>query len=150
MKSLLKVLSPALLLAGVLCFVVALSGTAQTAEAGISTCRADPIVYLSDGTSITVTVDIATDVSNVRSIVYAVHAPRGMKMLRVAYTPFPGFTGKESLTFADDNPLRVFSTDTMVQTRFNNIRVVATTYLERQSKAVTGVNAQHLKVSLSR
>src|SRR5439155_2847810 len=149
MKSLLTVLGPALF-AGVLCFVVALSGAAQTAEAGISTCRADPIVYLSDGTSITITVDIATDVTNVRSIVYAVHAPRGVKMLRVAYTPFAGFTGEESLTFLDDNPLNVFSTDTIVQTRYNNIAVVATTFLDKQSRAAKGLNAQHLKVSLSR
>jgi len=150
MKSLLKVIGPAVLLASVLLLVAALAGAAQTAEAGISTCRADPIVYLSDGTSLTITVDIATDVSNVRAVVYTVHAPRGVKMLRVAYTPFPGFTGKESLLFYDDNTLKTFSTDTIVQTRLNNTRVVATTYLDRQSRAVTGLNAQHLKVSLSR
>jgi hypothetical protein len=60
--------------------------SAMPASAAVSGCRADPIVWLSNGTSLRMTVSIAADVSQVQMITYTVHAPRGLTVKSIVYT----------------------------------------------------------------
>ena len=132
-----------------LLFLVGSTPTSPVADAAFSSCRADPIVYLSDGTTLIVTVDVDTDVSNITIIGYSIHAPHGVKMLSVEHTPLPGFTGKEQFAFNDDAKPNQFLTDTVVQLHsMNGVRVVATTTRKGVTKSVTGLNARHLKATL--
>jgi hypothetical protein len=56
------------------------------ASAGLRVCRADPIVWLSNGTKVTMTASIAADASQVKLITYTVHAPRGLSVRSIVYT----------------------------------------------------------------
>jgi hypothetical protein len=119
------------------------------AEAAMAGCRADPILYLSNGTVMTITVDIGADVSAVKSIMYTVRVPQGVKLVRAVYTPFPGFTGKEKLQVQDDAQAGQYVSDTVVQTDNKNIVVVATTHLVSKVQAVSGYSNQHLVATLN-
>src|SRR4029079_4822539 len=57
-----------------------------SAGAAIRGCRGDPIVTLSDGTTVQMTVDVAADVGNVTRIVYTLHTPAGSSVKNIAYT----------------------------------------------------------------
>jgi hypothetical protein len=59
---------------------------AESAAAIVVSCRADPIVWLSNGTKVTMTASIAADASQVNLITYTVHAPRGLAAAKVVYT----------------------------------------------------------------
>ena len=65
-----------LLVAFLLAAVCALA-LAPTANAAVVGCRADPVVKLSDGTVLDVSVAIDADVSDVSEIHYTVHGPLG-------------------------------------------------------------------------
>lgn len=67
-----------------LCFGIIVD--APSASAAISGCRGDPIVWLSDGTKLTMIANIAADPSQVTMITYTVHAPRGLSVTQVVYT----------------------------------------------------------------
>jgi len=121
-----------------------------TADASFDACRDDPILMLSDGSTLTVVVDIGTSVTNVKSVGYAIHTPHGVKLVSVVHTTFSGFTGKEQFSFNDDAKPGEYLTDTVVQTRFNQVSVTATSTLNSRSTSVPGVNAQHLKSTLTR
>ena len=138
-----------LLLPGVLLILLSQLLAPTGAEAAVSGCRADPILYLSNGTVMTITVDIDADVSAVKSIIYTVSVPKGVKLVKAVYTPFPGFTGKEKLQVQDDAQAGQYVSDTVVQTVNNNTRVVATTYLFSKVQAVSGYSNQHLVATLN-
>jgi hypothetical protein len=50
-------------------------------------CRSDPIVFLSDGTRLQFNAAIGTARENVRSIRYELHAPAGVSIDRIVFTP---------------------------------------------------------------
>jgi DeoR/GlpR family transcriptional regulator of sugar metabolism len=58
----------------------------QEAAAAIRACRGDPVVWLSNGTTLTMVASIAADASQVELITYTVHAPRGLTVSKVVYT----------------------------------------------------------------
>ncbi len=132
------------------CAAFVAMGLLAPVEAGFSSCSGDPILVLSDGSVLSVSVRIGTDASQVTTIDYAVHGPRGTKLVAVLNTPMVGFEGKEHFAFTDDAQPNQFLTDTMVQTRSNNVKVTATTTLGIRSKSVAGTNGQHLKITLYR
>ena len=66
--------------------VLTLGVAPNPAAAGRSGCRADPVITLTNGTQIQIVTGIATDISDVQSIVYTVHAPAGSRVLSVVYT----------------------------------------------------------------
>lgn len=119
---------------------------APTANAAADSCRDDPILILSDGSTVHVTVDIATVARNVKTISYSVHAPAGVKLVRVVYPTFPHFLGREQFAFNDDAQPGEYRTDTVVYTRAKEVSVRATSLLSTSSKpiSVIGANSQHL------
>lgn len=70
------------LLLGVL---LSLQGVEQAA-AIVSGCRGDPKVWLSNGTKVTMTASIAADASQVKTVTYTLHAPRGVTVDKIVYT----------------------------------------------------------------
>jgi len=134
---------------------------APISEAAVGGCRSDPIVILSDGTTLDVTADIGTDVSNVREIHYVVHGPRGVKLVLAISTPTLGFKGLETFTYYDDAAPNQYVTETLVQTAYNQVSVTSyTTFakvvlnlsgqLTLQYTPVEGFNNQILRVAIKR
>jgi hypothetical protein len=66
--------------------ITCLGLSALPASAAVSGCRADPIVWLSNGTKLTMTASIAADPSQVQMITYTLHAPRGLTVKQIVYT----------------------------------------------------------------
>jgi hypothetical protein len=141
--------------------LVASTILSPTAEAVLAGCRADPVVVLSDGTILDVSVAIYTDVSNVREIQYTVHGPSTARLVRVISTPTIGFAGKEKFTYYPDARPGEYITETLVQTSFDGVGVTAyTTFsnisvgykspLSLQYEPITGFNGQILRTVLRR
>ncbi len=132
------------------------------AQAAFSSCRADPVFVLSDGTIIDVQVDIGTDVKNVDEIHYVVHGPRGVKLIAAISTPTLGFEGLETVTYVADQAANQFVTDTVVETSVPSVRATSyTTFagnsllqlrlqLSAQYRAIEGWAGQHLIANLSK
>ncbi|MBI5030804.1 MAG: hypothetical protein HZB51_09775 [Chloroflexi bacterium] len=118
-----------------------------TASARFSSCRSDPIVYLSDGSVIVVTLDIATDVTDVEEIKYSIHVPKNVTLTNVIHTPFPGFTGKEKFEFKDDTKPGEYRTESEARTYTKKIEVTVTSSLDNDTKVLTGLSGQTLKVT---
>src|SRR5262245_35863040 len=68
---------------------------ASPAQAALDGCRADPVIYLSDGTALDVTADISTSAANITGIAYTLHVPKGLRAILYVATPTLGFKGKE-------------------------------------------------------
>ncbi len=144
-------------------FLLMAMSASQTpiAEAAIGGCRADPVFILSDGTTLDVTVEINTQISEVKTIRYEVHGPQGVSLIKSISTPTLGFKGKEVIVYYADARPNQYWTDTWVETTSNNIGVTAyTTFvgfsywgyvaLSAQYHPVSGFNAQHLIANLTK
>ena len=145
---------------------IMLTGLALTAsltpvaQASLDGCRADPVIYLSDGTALDVTADIGTDVSNITTIAYLVHVPPGLHMLLYLATPTLGFKGKEIFILFNDAPARQYKTDTYVLTNNEDVEVTAQTTLvglyltnlslKAQSLAADGYSGDQLWTTIYR
>jgi CSS domain containing protein len=141
--------------------LAASASLSPTAEAGLAGCRADPIVVLSDGTVLDVSVAIYTDVSNVTDIQYVVRGPSTARLVSVIGTPTLGFSGKEMFTYYPDAQPGQYITETVVQTTFDGVGVTAYTTFSKatlgygppltlQYQPVYGFNAQVLRTVLRR
>jgi hypothetical protein len=149
-------------LAGILLATLLVIGPlAPTTEAAVSGCRADPLVLLSDGTILDVSVDIGTNVANVTEIRYVIHGPIGVKLVAALSTPTLGFAGRETFTYYGDARPGEYVTETQVRTSYDNVAVTAyTTFakatlgyndlLSLQYKPISGFNNQILYVLLRR
>jgi hypothetical protein len=127
------------------------------AEASMSSCRSDPLVYLSNGTVWDLYATIGTATSNVTKVAYVMHVPAGITMTRYSITPLAGLTGKETFVLYSDAPARTYKTDIFVQTTTNKVTVAATTTLTNATPAwnvssgtVNGYNGQHLVTTLTK
>ena len=127
------------------------SGGVNTAQARLMACRADPIVYLSDGSRLVITLDVAASESDVQKVTYAIHAPIGTSVLKVIYTA-GGFGKKEAFSFYDDQQPGHYSTDSLVMAGGSKgAAVTAQSKLDNvDSGTATGLVQQHLVVSLLR
>lgn len=114
------------LFAGLLLALLFAAVSAPAAQAAFSSCRADPVFILSDGTILDVQVGIGTSVTNVDEIHYVVRGPRGTKLIAAIATPTLGFTGLETITYIADQAPNQFVTETLVRTAVPNVR--ATSY----------------------
>ena len=146
--------------------IVLLTGLAMAApltpvaQAALDGCRADPVIYLSDGTVLDVTADIDTSATNITGIAYTLHVPRGVKALLYVATPPLGFRGKEAFALVNDAPAGQYQTDTLVQTGASSVSVTAHTSLagvylfqlgvSLQSKAAIGRSGDHLWTTVYR
>ncbi|MBI5029132.1 MAG: hypothetical protein HZB51_01295 [Chloroflexi bacterium] len=120
----------------------------SSADAALMSCRADPIVFLSDGSKVTITAEIATSASNVQKVQYALHAPSGTQVVRVIYTA-GGLGKRETFTLYDDSLPGTYVSDTVVTTRNGKVPVKVTTSLGGLNLGVaTGYSRDHLIVSL--
>jgi hypothetical protein len=130
------------------------------AQAALDGCRADPVIYLSDGTALDVTADISGSVADITTIAYTVHMPAGVHAILYLATPTLGFRGKEIFTVYNDAPAGTYQTDTYVATKSATVPVTVRTSLvgvyllnlklSLQSKPVTGTSGNHLWTYLSR
>jgi hypothetical protein len=150
-----------LLALSVAALVILVSTTrAPVAYAALGGCRTDPVVILSDGTILDVSVEIDVSVSNVETIQYVVHGPRGVRLVAAISTPTIGFNGKELFTYVEDAGPNQYITDTFVTTKPDGIRVTSyTTFaglgsssklglLALQYHPISGFNEQHLIATL--
>lgn len=134
---------------------VALMGTVVTpgtTNASRSGCRGDPVMLLTDGTAIDISTDIGTEVWNVDSIVYTVHAPVGSRVLTTVYTN--GILGiHETMVFRADAPSNRYTVDVVVYTQGRGITASATTtvikLLRTDMKTASGTDRQHLTMQLN-
>ena len=150
-----------LLAVGILILGYAIGPFQPVAHAIVSGCRSDPLVILSDGTVLDVSVAIDTAVSDVTEIHYTIHGPVGTAVVAVVTTPTIGFAGKETFTYYADTAPKEYVTEALVHTVPNQIAVTSyTTFaqttigyssqLTLQYKTITGVNGQVLRASLKR
>lgn len=140
--------------AAIILALAAGSLTARPALAGITSCRSDPVVTLSNGTQIDLQAGINDSAADVQSIVYTVHAPAGTSLVSVVNTgSVLGLV--ERVTFYADAPARTYDTYTTVTTGASNVAVTATTTIAAAtvvqtlgvtlaSQSVSGWNGQAL------
>jgi hypothetical protein len=107
---------------------------------------------LSNGDMVTVTLDISTDVANVRNIHYILHVPPGVTLNSVVYTArSERRTVNETYVVYQDSPARTYTTDTTVTTQTGRVAVTVYTRLNTLSdRAVSGYSGQHLVTTVSR
>src|SRR5437867_7690346 len=98
-------------------------------QAALDGCRADPVIYLSDGSALDVTADIGTSAGNISSIAYTLHVPAGLRAVLYVATPTLGFKGKETFTLVNDAPAGQYRTDTFIKTSNRGVNVTARTSL---------------------
>ena len=126
----------------------ALLATPNGAYAGFGSCRADPIVTLSDGTRITLIAEIGTDVSNVQEVRYVVHGPRGTRVTNIEFPePFPA---PEIVEFEDNAPRGTIWSATRVRARGGRADVTVYMDVDGASTSATGRTNQAIRTVISR
>ena len=145
----LTILGRTLLLAAALFVSAGLSGNVRTADAGFDTCRGDPVVTLSDGTVMDVSVAIGTAASNVRYVWYTIHTPQGVAVTSVTYTPLLDFQGKEGLMQVQDMRPGIYGTDATVWTTTKGVSVSQTTTGLVRYDTISGYSGDILRVRWS-
>jgi hypothetical protein len=117
--------------------VLALAGTGTAL--GITACRSDPVVTLSDGTTLTVWESISDTASDVKSISYAVHVPVGVSIKSVVYTGDVAAQLQSVTLYADENS-GDYDTYTTVVTGTPGIQTKA--YAQANNSTAKVVSAQ--------
>lgn len=107
---------------------VLLAAPVSTASAALRTCRTDPIVMLSDGHKVSLSVTMATDAANVNEIRYNLRVPQGVTVTDVVYTG-GSFAKKEVLFVWFDQQPGVFKSETVVHGASGRFAVTAQTML---------------------
>jgi len=123
------------------------------ASARLARCRIDPHFKLSNGDMVTVTLDIGTDIANVRNINYILHVPPGVTITKVTYTAKSDKKAiNETYLVYQDSPAKTYITDTVVTTQNpDGVEVIVFARVNgAPEKSVSGYNGQHLFISLSR
>lgn len=128
---------------------LALNAATAPADARYASCSSDPIVYFSDGSTLTIDVDIGTDVANVKQVSYSIHAPKNVTLLYVVHTPFPGFLGKEKFHFHNDAKPGQYRTEIKVNTTVKDVSIVATSTVGARTWTVSGLSGKTLTTSWS-
>ena len=142
-----KQIAPKPVVWSILLAAVALLMLTTSAQAAAGGCRSDPVLLLSDLTVVDLSASIDTDISNVNSVTYTFHAPRGVKLLAAVNTSI--FGNKEVIRYYDDNPSNTYTSDTVVDTTINKVGVTATTLIGLRSKSVSGLSRHDLSVTIS-
>ena len=121
------------------------------AHAQLSGCSTDPVLVLSNGTTIDVLASIDTSSDSVQKVTFTVHAPAGTSL--VTYTP--GVLGpKEVVQFKADQRSGQYTTTTVADTVTGGVAVTASTKAIAADGAtavasVSGVSNQPLSVPLT-
>jgi hypothetical protein len=117
-------------------------------SAALRSCRTDPILTFSDGTRLVVTATIDTDESSVISVIYTVHAPAGLALVKTVYTA-GGLGGDENVIFINDQLPGVYKIDTVVTTRTAGVHVSTNSSLKTVDGSADGVSGDQLVVTLN-
>jgi hypothetical protein len=130
------------------------------AQAALDGCRADPVIYLSDGTALDISANISTSVTNITTIAYYVHVSPGVHAILYLATPTLGFSGKEVFVMFNDAPAGQYRTDTLIGTKGSTVAVTAHTTLvgvyltnlslSLQSKSVSGYSNRDVRTYIYR
>jgi hypothetical protein len=100
----------------------------RDASAGLSGCRSDPAVVLSNGATLDLSADVADIASDVSRVDYVVHAPAGTHAVAVVNTD--GLIGmKEKFTFYADSAWSSYRIVTTVYTGTSAVSVRANSLL---------------------
>jgi hypothetical protein len=131
------------LLTGLFALAVAVSPT----YAGRSVCRADPIVYLTNGTVITMMTDFDIYADQIKKIEYTVHAPRGSVVDHIVYDV--GNLGvKEKVVFYADQQPGQYEIDQYART-YDPANVTAINTIGHITQSMAGHQDQHLTVRIN-
>jgi hypothetical protein len=122
------------------------------AQAEIGVCYTDPVVVLSNGTTVDLNDTINDSYLDVQHIVYTLHAPVGTSIESVTYTSGP-IGPKESLQYYADQPAGQYTATSDVFTGASNIAVTANGTAASPTAAVSdsvnGWNGQKIRVDLT-
>jgi len=109
-----------------------------SALAYVGGCRTDPVVVLSNGAALDLSAGISDNLSDVRSVVYVVHAPVGIHETAVINTS--GLMGlKETVQFSADDAVNTFDVSTTVSTGQSNVAVQANASVVSPLNLVVGL-----------
>lgn len=136
-----------LLIGGVLLLSGLIAGPLSVgrASAAYTVCYTDPVVVLSDGSVFTLQTSIQTDLSQVSSVDYYLHAPTGTSIVAISYDQFGSL---ENLHFSADLDQGSYKVDTDVTTVGSPVPVIATaSLLNGPTKVRAGVSGQDLWMS---
>lgn len=103
----------------VLVFALALVLIPGQTFAALVGCRADPIIYLSNGMKIQLLVAVTTDAASVTDITYTVHVPVGVtasSVQMVQSTTTLILASKEHVVMVSDLPAKQYRASTVVTT----------------------------------
>lgn len=95
------------------------------ASAGYVSCQTDPIVQLSNGTTIQLTATVFDAASDIQSVNYVLHVPAGVTVTDVSYGGDP-LASLENLQVVPDNQNNNYNAFTTVTTGASTVGVVAT------------------------
>ncbi len=88
------------------------------ASAMLTRCRTDPHFKLSNGDIVTVTLDVGTDITNIKGVDYILHVPAGVTITKVTYTARADKKAvEESYELHQDSPVGTYATETVVTTQ---------------------------------
>jgi hypothetical protein len=117
---------------------------AQEATAGLRACRADPIVWLSNGQAVQMSVGVAAPAYDVHQITYILHVPRGTTVRKIVYTG-GALSSKERVYVIPDMPLSRYRIDTLVAARGYGISVTALGHMKGEGRlSARGVSGKYL------
>ncbi len=119
------------------------------AHAIIAGCGGDPVVVLSDGTTLDLNATADTDASTVRRIAYTLHAPAGTWVVSVT-----ALGVRETLSFLADTTPHTYGTVTRVDATTAGAAVTTTTTAVPllgvpATGAATGTTNENLRISLA-
>lgn len=138
----------AFLLAGMLFVAFFVVADLTPVDAAFMSCRADPLVFLSNGDTVRIIATMDTSAANVASINYTLRVPQGVSVNRVVYTGGP-FAKKESLKVIHDT-ITDYVTEAVVTTYRPGVRVNATSSLRQIQSSSNGYDRQILTMALPR
>jgi len=119
-----------------------------SASAAIRTCRADPVILLSNGEIIQTDATIQTDVENVQQIKYTLHLPVGVRVIAMIHTS-GRLREKEVVEFVDNLPPYHYTTDTLISTAAANVPSVAHTRVLLRDGSAAGMSGEHLIIKIT-
>jgi hypothetical protein len=136
----------------VACMALTLNTGVPGAQAQTSVCYTDPVVVLSDGTTLDLNDTINDSLTDVQQIQYTLHAPCGTSIISIVYTSGP-IGPKESLRFYADQPAGQYTSTSDVTTGSSSIAVVAAGTavrgLSTETSSADGWNGQKIKLALT-
>ena len=123
-----------------------------SAFAGVTVCRTDPVVTLSNGVTVTMAASIYDTQSDIQKVVYALHAPARVTVISITWPNDP-LSSKESVQYYADNTSGRYTTQTTVTTGTKGKSVSATTQAQNSltwiSASTSGTSGSAITISVS-